>query len=83
MGFLNFNDDTNDDTNEREIMCVFICGSAIVVAVSMVFTGCQPLIEINMVNRSTMDSGDGVSSTRKELTSKQEEDKLQLVVPIR
>ncbi len=54
--------------------------SMLVVAVML--NGCT-LLEINMVNRSTMDSGDGATSNRQEVTSDEDEETLELIVPIK
>ena len=54
----------------------------LIIAVLVWASGCH-VIEINMVNRSTMDSGDGATSNRQEVTSDEDEDKLELIVPIK
>ena len=54
----------------------------LIIAVLVWASGCN-LVEINMVQRSTMDSGDGVTSSRQEVISDEDEDKLELIVPIK
>jgi len=54
----------------------------LVVVMLMWIVGCN-LVEINMVNRSIMDRGDGTSSSHQEVTTKEDEDKLELIVPIK
>ena len=54
----------------------------LIIAVLVWASGCN-LVEINMVQRSTMDSGDGATSNRQEVTSDEDEDKLELIVPLK
>ena len=61
---------------------MIVISTVILTLVVLTFTSCH-ILEINMVNRSTMDSGDGVSSTRKELITDVDEDELQLIVPLK
>ena len=63
-------------------MRVRIAEALLLVATVAIVAGCN-LIEVNMVQRSTMDSGDGATSSRQEVTSDEEQDKLELIVPMK
>ena len=70
-------------TWDLQLRIMTIVVSAVILAlVVLMFASCH-VLEINMVNRSTMDSGDGATSNRKELTSDEDEDRLELIVPLK
>ena len=52
------------------------------ISILMVVTGCTPLIEVNMVQRATLDKGDGAIE-QSEKIHKEDNDKLELIVPIK
>ena len=53
------------------------------VLIAIFFTGCNPLIEVNIVQRATVSNGDGTVSKQHDSTSKEEESKLSLLVPLK
>ena len=48
----------------------------------MLITSCG-LLEVNIVQRSTISDGDGTTSTQKDTTQKKEETNLKLLVPLK
>ena len=54
----------------------------IAIVILFIVAGCH-IIEVNMVQRANLDKGDGTVSSMKEITSKKESDKLELIVPIK
>ncbi len=48
----------------------------------ILFQGCN-LLEVNMVQRSTLSNGEKVSSSQNDTTVDEEEDSMRLVVPLK
>ncbi len=62
-----------------------LLGSLFIIIVGMLivtFQGCT-LTEINIVQRATVANGDGTSSAQHDSTTKEEEDSMKLIVPIK
>ena len=51
--------------------------------VGLVLQGCTPLVEVNMVSRSTLSDGETIRSSQQDVTTKREEASMELIVPIK
>ncbi len=55
----------------------------LIITISLIlFQGCN-LLEVNMVQRSTLSNGEKVSSSQNDTTVDEEEDSMRLVVPLK
>jgi len=55
----------------------------LIITISLfIFGGCN-LLEVNMVQRSTLSNGEKVSSSQNDTTVDEEEDSMRLVVPLK
>ena len=68
------------DIQLRIMLVALIVAS--IAAISIVFTGCT-LAEINIVNRTVLENGEGVSSNNLESNLEEETNKMELLVPLK
>ena len=50
---------------------------------TLLLIGCQPLIEVNMVQRATISDGETINSSQEDSTVTEDEESMRLIVPLK
>ena len=67
---------------QMRLMIIALIGTIAFLAIA-VLQGCVPLVEVNMVSRATLSSGETIKTSQQDTTMNKEEASLELLIPIK
>ena len=67
---------------QMKLMFIALIGTVAFLAIT-VLQGCIPLVEVNMVSRSTLSDGETVRTSQHDVTVDEDEASMELIVPLK